>query len=180
LLMDLDLRKPAMFKLFKTVYEKDEPQISDMLARKIAPAYSAMKLLKPNLYLLSGNRSYSNAEQLLDHTGKLLEALKDRVDYIIIDTPPMSAAADTEMVMQCADGALLVVRQNASIAKDINDGIDLFQAADCHLLGCVFNNVETGLPGSKLFRGKDYDYHYQKRYGNYYNRKKEISYDGRK
>ncbi len=173
LLMDLDLRKPAMFKLFETVYENDDPQIGDMLAGKLAPVYSKMKLLEPNLYLLAGKRSYVNAEQLLDQTGVLLDALKEDVDYIIIDTPPMSAAADTETVIQYADAALLVVRQNVSVAKDINDGIDLFRAAGCHLLGCVFNNVQTGLPGGNLFRGQEYGYHYKKYYGNYYGKRDE-------
>ncbi len=173
LLVDLDLRKPALFKLFETVYENDDPQIGDMLSGKAAPAYTEMKMPEPNLYLLAGRRSYANAEQLLDQTRSILDALKDEVDYVIIDTPPMAAAADAEMVIQCADAALLVVRQNVSVAKDINDGIDLFRAANCHLFGCVFNNVQTGLPGSNLFRGKEYDYHYQKRYGNNYGKRDE-------
>ena len=83
----------------------------------------------------------------------------------------MYLAADAEEIMQYAEMGLLVVRQNCSKAKDINDAIDIFKKTGCHLLGCVLNDVETGIFGN-LAPGSD-GYQHKYGYGYGYYKKKE-------
>ena len=46
------------------------------------------------------------------------------MDYIILDTPPMGMTADAEELAEYADAAVLSVRQDGVLTRDINDAID--------------------------------------------------------
>ena len=174
-LLDLDLRKPAMFKLFEIAYDKADVQIGDVLNGSAEIQESVHQVDNMSLYVLAGNRSYRNSVRMLsgEVLGELLASIKTEVDYIIIDTPPIDAVADAEEVMRYADAGLLVVRQNGAITKDINDAIDVFRSTKCKLLGCVYNDVESGFIGSTIFKSEGYNYRYgySKRYKNRYEKR---------
>lgn len=174
-LLDLDLRKPAMFKLFEIAYDKADVQIGDVLSGNAEVSEATHQVDGMSLYIVAGNRSYRNSVRMLsgEVLKDLFDTIKEDVDYIIIDTPPIDAVADAEEVMRYADAGLLVVRQNGAITKDINDAIDVFRSTKCKLLGCVYNDVETGFVGSRIFKSEGYNYRYgySRRYKNRYEKR---------
>lgn len=169
LLVDIDLRKPAQFKLFDQTYGKNDCQIGDVLAGKAQIEDAVHFLEQEDIFLLGGNRSYRNATKLFvsKTAAKVFSRLGQEMDYVILDTPPLYLAADTEELLPYADAALLVVRQNGAKVKDINDAIDIFKKTDCRLLGCVLNNVETGTISSVTSYGDGYSHKYGYGYGSY-------------
>ena len=62
------------------------------------------------------------------------------MDYIILDSPPMLVASDTEALAHLADNSLLVVRQDRTTARDINDCMDLLSQATAEFSGYVLND----------------------------------------
>ena len=62
------------------------------------------------------------------------------MDYIILDTPPMLAAADAETLARFSDTALLVVRSDFMPVSSINQGLDRLRAAAPDFCGVVLNN----------------------------------------
>ena len=62
------------------------------------------------------------------------------MDYIILDTPPMLAAADSEMLARLADTALLVVRTDYMHTVAINDCLDNLRKSVDDVTGFVLNN----------------------------------------
>ncbi len=54
---------------------------------------------------------------------RILETCRTNMDYIILDTPPMGMTADAEELAEYAD-AVLSVRQDGVLTRDINDAID--------------------------------------------------------
>ena len=175
LLVDCDLRKPAQYKLFGQTYGKGNPQIGNVLAGKETPQQAVRTLRDTEMLLLAGSRSYKNATKLVvSRTAEQAFAqMAEEVDYVILDTPPLYLTADTEELMRYADAGLLVVRQNCSRVRDINDAVDIFKKADCPLLGCVLNNLQTGLLGGVSTLGDGYQYRYSYGYGYYKKRNKE-------
>ena len=108
---------------------------------------------------------------------KLMLAAKEAADYIVIDSPPTSLMADAEVMAEYADVSLLVVRQSTARTRDINDTIDMLDNGNSELLGCIFNDVKTGIfSGRKFWGGYGYGYGYGKYhkygYGYGYGRKK--------
>lgn len=105
----------------------------------------------------------------------ILQEMKQKTDIIIVDAPHVKGRSDTEAWVRRADMTLLVVRQNRTLAKYINDSIDVLEGHDNKLLGCVFNDVpgRTGILTSGYGYGYGYGYgrgRYGKygRYGRYY------------
>ena len=70
----------------------------------------------------------------------LLEQLRDQADYVILDTPPMLAAADAESVAAMADTAVLVVRSDFMPTDAVNDGLERLRKSAPEVCGFVLNN----------------------------------------
>lgn len=163
MLIDLDLRKPAVYKLLEIAYKKEDEQIGDLLAGKASLKDTVHRINGVDLLVLAGNRSYPNSINLLNKkaVGELVRGMRKYMDYVIIDTPPIDAVADAEEIMRYAEAGLLVIKQNGAVAKDINDTIDIFRNTDCTLLGCILNNVQTGFIGSRILGREGYNNRYQ-------------------
>lgn len=74
-------------------------------------------------------------------------------------TPPPAAA---EELAEYADAAVLSVRQDGVLTRDINDAIDALNQKEEKVIGCVFGNVYPGF-GERI--GNSYGYGYG--YGTY-------------
>ena len=67
----------------------------------------------PNLYILvRGDCKSINPSELLDSPGwhALCQKTRAEFEYIIVDSPPVAAVADFELIQIAADGTILVVR----------------------------------------------------------------------
>ena len=74
---------------------------------------------------------------------KLLQQLRTQADFVILDTPPMLAAADAEIIAAMADTALLVVRADFMPAASVNVGVERLRKSAPDLCGVVLNNYQT-------------------------------------
>lgn len=165
LLLDGDLRKPSLYKLFEKELPPEE-EIGNFLQERTTASQCLCHDKETGLYYMFGSRSYRNSDLLLASSNMktILKQAKSVVDYIVIDSAPLSISSDAEILADQADAVLLVVRQCASGAGDINDAADLFRKSKAELWGCVFNAVKTRvLPQKK----GGYGYGYGKKYGNY-------------
>ena len=143
LLIDADLHKASQYKLFRRRVRK-----SDELAE----------------YLSGRAELQPDASELLasERMRAMLMQLREEMDLIILDTPPMALFSDAEALAELADLSLLVVRQDCVAAKRLNDAADTLKQCRAHFLGCVFNDVRR-MPSSG--GGYGYQYGYGYRYG---------------
>ncbi len=91
------------------------------------------------VHCLTGAKG-SNMSALYINSGKFEELLtytKEAFDYIIVDTGPTAFVSDTELLADLCDAVTLVVGQDVTLARAVNDAIDLF-AKDNQLVGCIF------------------------------------------
>lgn len=166
MLIDADFYNPSVHKLLQkdeNSNEETDESIVELENLKSAHIYDQ----NSGLHLLFGRKLYKNSTDLLagDSFQKLISQTKKIMDYIIIDAPPITSAADTEILADVADVSLLVIRQSMAITKNINDAIDILTTSKSELLGCVFNNVHK----SPLAKHTDYGgkYSYKHYYGDY-------------
>lgn len=150
LLMDLDLRKPAVHKLFeKTVEEKKN--LESVLKGGSEPQNAWIYDEKTGIFLLMNRSIYSNSQDVLvsDNMQTLFNAARQHMDYVIIDTPPQSISADAEIISSLADASIMIVRYDWADMRDINDGIDVMKQGKGEFLGYVLNDIHE-----RLRRGK--------------------------
>lgn len=78
-----------------------------------------------------------------------IECLKDEYDYVVLDTPPLSAFIDS-----IADGTLLVVRRNFVRREDVLSAYEQLKKVEANVLGTVLNYCED--------KRSEYYYYYSK------------------
>lgn len=143
-LLDGDLRKPALNRLFDGVYSSDMP-LNKMLARPFSKENLMSCMMKNEqigLYMLFAVGYDSRSAELVssDTMTEVLNQLRV-FDFVIIDTPPMGMFPDAEILADKVDASLLVVRQDYTAACDINDAIDCLRRYNSSFLGVILNDM---------------------------------------
>ncbi len=166
-LIDADLRHPSLMKML----DKKIPSgkgIADFLQGNATLEQAMVYDEKDHIYLMLGDKGYRNSTELISGPmlGRLLEALKKEVDYIVIDTPSMSSMADAEAATNVADMSVLVVGYDRVLADNLNDAIDALQDSCPNMAGCILNQVKT-LPGTRRATGGYGGYGRYGHYGHY-------------
>ncbi|MCX2453249.1 polysaccharide biosynthesis tyrosine autokinase [Pedobacter sp. PLR] len=157
LLMELDLRKPGLSaKLqlpgtvgFTNYIANTELNIDDIIM--------PLKIQK-NLFMVSSGPIPPNPAELLlsERTQSLMEELKQKFDYIIIDAPPIGIVTDAQLMASYADVCIYVVRQNYTLKQQLTIVDDLQRSQKMKGLSIVINDIEAT---------KGYGYGYS--YGDY-------------
>ena len=162
LLIDCDFRKPAQYLIFG-VPEKETIDLPGILKNKSGLGSLIKKRKDCGLYTIFNSVPSDSMEELLENGmfQYILDFCRDKMDYIILDTSPMALVADAEELAQMADASVLVVKQDMVLARDINDAVDILNNTNGRVLGCIFNDVMTGLSPAAGRYG--YGGHYGKR-----------------
>lgn len=157
LLASFDLRKPKLHRYF------DLPNTAGISNYLINQANLDDIILATNinhLYLLPSGPVPPNPAELLetDKMRELVESVKERFDYIIIDSPPIAIVADAIILSEYANATLYIARYNYS-TKDVIDLAD--ELAERQQLKRVFLLInDVKVPG---YYG--YSSYYASRYG---------------
>lgn len=145
-LLDCDFRKPSLHKIFEVPQQKEHNFVSYLQQETVDPMEYLLEEKKHGITLGIGHNAGRNITRLLNN-GKLpqlLQQLRDRADYVILDTPPMLAAADAEMIAAMADTAVLVVRADFMPVASVSEGMDRLRKSTPDVCGFVLNNYRTG------------------------------------
>ena len=95
--------------------------------------------------------------------GELISKERQSSDYVIIDSSPISVAADTELILSHVDAVVLIVRQDWAPLTEINRFIEMLSKNNTEFLGYVLNDFENSNPVGR----KQYNYGYGKHYKKY-------------
>lgn len=121
---------------------------------------------KSNLLFIGGNKPFKDTSRFLAKQLKaLIDALRNNVDYIIIDAPPAKDFEDALIIKDYADAVLYVVKQDYAPRNQIFETISVLEAENANIIGYVFNGV-TGVLGTYGY-GKYSSYGRYGRYGHY-------------
>lgn len=172
IIVDFDLRCPAVAKIFEQEIP-DGKEFGDYFKKRGQSIDSfVIHNKKHNLDMLISKHSVENINRAVYRSlmKEIIEELKAKYDYIIIDTPPIALVSDIDDVVSASDVGLIVVREDSAKAMVINDSIDALTRSGKTLLGAVLNdNISTTSSGYGYGYGYGHAYGYGKygRYGKY-------------
>lgn len=150
LLIDCDLRKPSIHKKFRISNLKG---LSNTLVGKIEIENAEYRYNNYLTILTSGPIPPNPSEMLGSNQLKnLVEKLKERYDVIILDSAPLQAVTDAQLLSANADGTILVVEAEKTKKDDIVSAKELLNKVDANILGLVLNKSKN--------REKKYYYYY--------------------
>ncbi len=138
LLLDADLRRPSIHRLFGI---SETPGLSDILMGGATLEESLVAVPDQRLTVLPSGLIPSQPAELLGSTGmrRLLETLRTRFDRILIDMPPVAPLADVAIASTMADGVLMIVRAGVTPKPAIERA--LFGIEGGKVLGLVLNDA---------------------------------------
>ena len=101
ILIDGDLRRPSLFLLFN-IKPTEEQELGEFLKGKGKVSDILIKTEIKGLGLICGKNGYASSTEITqtERMRKLIMALKESVDYVIIDTPPAGMMGDAEVLAQ--------------------------------------------------------------------------------
>jgi succinoglycan biosynthesis transport protein ExoP len=165
LIIDCDLRKPRMHKIFKV--SGSEHGLTDMIANfgKNGTRITVKRTKIENLDLIPCGKIPPNPSELLgsERTKILLEALAKKYDKILLDSPPVNVVTDPVVLSQIAGGVIMIIRAGETRRDVVRRAREQLRDVGAHILGGVLNSVDIQ---------KD-NYYYYSYYHNYYYREKD-------
>lgn len=145
LLVDLDLHRPQVHKLFTLPLEGG---VSEVLKRE-APLEDMVKATGfDGLHVLTSGRMVRHPSALIESAriAPFLADLAARYDTVILDAPPLLPVTDTVVISMEVAAVLFVIMAGKTPRDVVMRGKELLRDVDAPLAGVVINNSKGVLP----------------------------------
>lgn len=151
LLVDGDLRKGH---LHETLGLQSKPGLAELLTEGGDLDQFIQASPMPNLSFIARGSGQRNPGDLFltNALDQVLAHLRERFDYVIIDSSPVFAADDSTTLAPKMDGTLFVVRSRFSRSSIVKEALDLLYQRHATVLGLILNRID----------GSERSYHYYK------------------
>lgn len=139
LLMDCNLRRPSL-KTYLQIYN-DVPGLTMALAGKLTAEECILRLEKPGFDFLPAGPVPANPAELIGSLKmyELIQKLSRRYDYILFDTPPVTAVTDAVELSRYTDGVVLVVRHRQTEIATARRAEMMLNNVGAAIIGTVLN-----------------------------------------
>lgn len=173
LLMDCDLRRPTLHTIFG---HSKSSGLTDCLAGDVEFEKAVHTTGINGIDFLSAGTTPPNPVELLgsDKMHTLLERMRSKYDYILIDAPPMLAVTDAHLLARTADMIVLALQAGKVSIKVASRMRELLASIGTPIAGLVINDRSKNKMDLYGYGDKYYGYGY---YGYGYG---ENSADGKK
>jgi capsular exopolysaccharide synthesis family protein len=159
LLVETDLRRPSVHTLFR---QPTSPGLSSYLVGDSLLAAVLMKTGVANLSVVVSGPHPPNPAELLGsrRMHEFLEAVSERFDVVILDSPPVLATSDACALAPHVNGVLLVVDSGQTPQLALLRAKERLEAVRGRILGAVLNRFDAGANGYSRRYYDTYDRYY--------------------
>ena len=144
LLIDADMRRPTVKRLFGLKNNTGLSELLDEVPPDINECIQTVSFEGSNLDILaSGECPIDPGERLMSNRMEnLLSMLRDRYEWIIIDSPPVLAVTDSATLSRLVDGVILVVRMNGRTRMGAVRAAETLRTLGANILGLIANGID--------------------------------------
>ena len=146
LLIDANLRTPALDGVFNDAQHTEG--LSDVVAADLPVESAIYQTNFPNLFLLPVGKPHSSPSYLFDGDPitKLLNDLRERFDFIILDGAPLDGYSESFFLASKVDGVVLVVECERTQKRTIRKIKKELEWGPINILGVVLNKKKNYIP----------------------------------
>jgi capsular exopolysaccharide synthesis family protein len=163
LLVDADLRRPRIHSVFDL---NGEFGLSTFLT-----GASEQVILRgtpvANLSVIPAGPIPPNPSELLGapRMTKFIDSLREKFDFIVMDSPPLLSVTDALLLSKIADGTIVVIRSGKLSYEIVRRGVKSLKEVNSRIIGSVLNAVDVKKKGYYDYGYKYYkDYYYKASY----------------
>ena len=140
LLIDGDMRAPDIHRLLGVGLE---PGLSEVLAGSVSLDEAIRTEWSDYVHLLPAGKALASPHKLLGNGSlkSLLDKVRDSYRYVVIDTPPVLAAAEALVLAKNADASLICAMRDSSRVDQIRRTYDRLLGAEANPVGVVLNGI---------------------------------------
>ncbi len=156
LLIDGDMRIPSVAKKMGT---ENNFGLTDLLRGAGTIQMNAFKSEElSNWYIIPSGALPPNPSELLGSVKmkNILKTFSETFDCIIIDLPPVNLVSDALAVSKFISGMIVVVREDYTEKKELENCFRQLKLSDVNVLGCVINQHENGAGSYSKYKYKRY------------------------
>lgn len=157
LLVDVDIRRPTVHKLFNV---EREPGLTGVLEHGLPAKNAVRKSQLENLDLITAGRVTAEPAEVFDGPaiGRLLTEMKFYYDLVLVDCPPIIPVSDPMLLASEVDAVLMVVRVGQTARDVAIRAVEIMRANKTEILGVILNNANNSLPYYYDYKYYGYDY----------------------
>jgi len=161
LLVDGDLRRPRVHEVF--AYEQ-EPGLSNVLVGDAKTSDAVRRTDVAGLCVLTAGRVPPNAAELLGSRRftELLTSIRGQFDWVVIDSPPVMAVTDPNILANLSDSVVFVVGAEMTSYKIARRAVEQLERGRAVFAGGVLNRVQIQR------HAYYYSQYYRREYADYY------------
>jgi len=139
LLIDLDLRKPAVHKQFNL---SNRHGLTDLLLNK-DDFNTYLNNIYPGLDVITSGKIPANPTEIINSNAikELLNRLSDYYDYIFLDTPPVALVSDPLTIASFSDAVILTVAYSETERDAIKKSVDSLKQVNANIIGTILNKI---------------------------------------
>lgn len=155
ILLDLDLRKPKMNRVFNV---PNKNGLTDYLAGKISLDEAINHSDDVGIDFINAGEKTTSVINVLEakKLKELIAQLRETYDYVLLDTPPVISVSDALYISKLADGVIFIVAQGKAKKVLVKDAIKTLKEHGVNILGIVFTQFDMK---SGYGYGQDYSYY---------------------
>lgn len=151
-----DMRRPRSHKILGVA---NEAGLSSILSGVSGTEAVIRNTDIPNLDIITAGPVPPNPSELLGskRMPELIGTLRERYEYIVIDTPPSIAVTDAAIMAQHVDGVVVITKAFSTPKELVRSAIEGLQKINAKIFGVVLNSVDMSREGSYYYQ---YAYYY--------------------
>lgn len=165
LLVDVDLRRPAIHRIFNLNIEPGVTHYLTGFPRDIHPLIKQTEI--KNLQVITAGATPPDPSVLLSskRMQEFIMSLELGWDIILFDSPPTIAVTDTSLLSENVDQFIIVVKSGQTDKLAFDRAIQLLESVNAPIAGVIMNAVSP--------RNSYESYHYYNEYYHYYGQDKQ-------
>lgn len=166
ILVDGDFRRPVVHRLFRLPQTENTGLVSLLAGDAELPDVVKACPEVPGLHILPCGPRPNNPAELLASTKfqELITMLRDRYDFVLIDSPPVLAVSDPAAIAPLVDGVILLLRLTKNVRPLAIRARAELSTVGANVLGVLVNAMSQN---SRQF-GYGYTFQYGYSYGYQY------------
>jgi capsular exopolysaccharide synthesis family protein len=143
LLVDGNMRRPALHHAFKEFGAVQGPGLAEVLAGQVELQKAIRPLGDSKLSMLAAGEQGVSPQVLLSQADlpKLFDTVRENYHLVVVDTAPVRQYPDTLHIAKAVDGVLLVVSSQGASRREQQETRRLLDRVEARILGTVLNRV---------------------------------------
>jgi receptor protein-tyrosine kinase len=156
-LLEGDLRRPKVSEYLRVA---GSVGVTTVILGRVG-IDGAIQSVQDGLDVLTSGRVPPNPAELIksEGMGDIVDKLRRKYDYVIIDAPPLLPVTDASLLATRADGAILVARYGETTHDQVAAAANRIEQVNARLIGVVLNMTPKGGAGRYGY-GYGYGYGY--------------------